>query len=330
MRGTNHLYMSMVIALPTYLFLFKLITSVAIRNSITLVMVGIIIGSLIPDLDTRGKSKIMRGNWRIVGYPLKYVVYEPLRRLLPKKTGHRQIFHSLRGCFYTTVVFSIITLPLILLGFFFMWYIWIGIPIGFLLHLAEDSFTYTGVKWFYPRNYTLRNVTPTNSAGEIYLVGISFIVFGSLTSIAYFLFPASEVMLLLTIGLTILLLVILHRVNPSINERAIERYTLEELVTSYIEDVGGKRIKKSEPVPVLQIENHGEYIVPILRLSTKWGLARDWNNKYTQVEASDLDEGVVLELRTYEGEKEKRTYTYYKVTNGTFYAFLQRYKKQEG
>jgi len=266
----------------------------------------------------------MHGWWKPFGLFGKHAFYRPLRKLLGEKAGHRRILHSLIGCLFTSLFFALISLVLYLVGVFFMWYVWIGIPIGFLLHLAEDSFTYSGVKWFYPRTKVISSTTVNTTGSEWFLVGIWFVVFGTMTVIVYFLVPLSLITLLLTVGVTTVLLVILHRINPRISEIGNRRYSLEELVEFYIEDVGGKRIKDREPYgPVLQIGSDEEHILPIIGVGGRYPLHYDWENEYSYVEASSLEEDDVIEMRTYKGKKERRVY--YVVMDGTFYAFLKRF-----
>ena len=332
MRGSTHLFMSIMIYMPTFIFLLKFDSE--FLYILSAVGLGIALGSLLPDLDAP-TSKIMYGRWRYIGRPSRYIVTKPLSKLLGRKLEHRGILHSLRGLLYTSIIFAIVFLVPYIISVYFtspiflIWYIWIGILVGFLLHLAEDSFTYYGVKWFYPRDKRLTGTIATNDGSEYYLLKISIVVFGVWPPILFYLLPASLIMVYLSVGITIVLLPILHRMNRRISDSENSRYPLWKLVELYIEDVGGERIKPREiHGPLLKLEYSGEppkkpHIVPILDLSTKFGLERDWNKKYTVVTTSGLKEDVVLEMRTYEEKKEKRVY--YIVQDGTFHAFLKRY-----
>jgi membrane-bound metal-dependent hydrolase YbcI (DUF457 family) len=324
MRGESHMAISMFVYLPTFFFLLKLYPSRAVLNNLSALAAGIMLGSLLPDLDAPD-SKIMHGWWRPFGLFYKYAFFKPLARLFGQE--HRGIMHSVLGCLFTTLFIALISLVLYPV-IFFIWYIWIGIPIGFLLHLAEDSFTVSGVRWFFSRGEPIRSTTITNSGGEYLLVGFAFIVFGSLTLLGYLLLPASTIAVFLISGVSIGSLVILHRINPRISEIAARRYSLERLVEIYVENQGGKRIKPTAPsgnslqIEIDENQPKKPYIVKILDVGGRFGLDRDWQNAYSRVEASSLDEGDIVEMRTYEGKKENRIY--YIVQNGVFRAFLKR------
>ena len=336
MRGSTHLIMSLIISLPTYFFLHKLSTLVAWSNHLNVVPLGIMLGSLLPDLDA-STSKIMHGWWRPFGLFDKIAFYRPLKRLLRYRkskidSGHRKILHSLIGCLLISSFFAIISLALYVLfaGALIIWFFWIGIPIGIILHLAEDSFTYSGVKWFYPNKKKISSTTLTSGAGEYLLLSYSFILFGSWTSFAYFMLPPSIITALIVLGVSVLFLLGLHKANPKISERGDRRYSTGDLVEFYIEDVGGKRIKPREPSgPILKLEYSGEqlknpYMVQIFGPSIEHGLDRNnFSKVYSKLTTDLLKEGDIVEMRTYEGEKEKRVY--FIVQDGIFIAYLKRY-----
>jgi len=317
MRGESHLAMSMLISLPTFVFLLKLDPSVEFLRNISATFAGIILGSLLPDLDAPD-SKIMYEWWKPFGLFGKYALNKPLEKLFGDE--HRGILHSVFGCLFTSLVFALISFALYP-TVFFIWYIWFGIPIGFMLHLAEDSFTISGVRWFFPFGEPIQSTTITGSGREYILHPIMFMVYGSLAALAYFLLPASTIMLLLVIGITFALLVIFRRMNPRIGDIGDRYYSLERLVEFYIEEIGGKRIKPRKPSGlVLKIESEKEHIVQIVKVGGRYPL--HWGKKYSAVAASGLEEGNIVEMRTYEGNKEKLVY--YIVQDGTFYAFLER------
>ncbi|HHQ4326857.1 TPA: metal-dependent hydrolase [Clostridium perfringens] len=114
----THLTTSAAIAIPT----------LAAVNELSVVTVlGVAIGSLLPDIDTP-KSFVGR---RL--YPIAYIIN--------KTFGHRGVIHSL--------------LPIILIGGLAIFFksLFIGaIAFGFFLHLVEDTFSRKGIKWFAPIN----------------------------------------------------------------------------------------------------------------------------------------------------------------------------------
>ena len=99
---------------------------------------GIIIGSLLPDIDKRGS------------YISKFIPIVP--GILEHKFGHRGAVHSLAA----TGVIGIITIILALLRVLGIIHTYIpaivlfGITIGFFLHLCEDGLSVSGIRWFAP------------------------------------------------------------------------------------------------------------------------------------------------------------------------------------
>ena len=205
---------------------------------------GILTGSLLPDLDA-SNAKVMHGWWSPIGLIGKYLFYKPLARILHWRSGlfideHRGFLHSLVGWFLASLFFTVISIilyPII----WFVWYFWIGIPIGFLLHLTEDSFTSSGVRWFFPKGEPIRSTTRTHSGREYSLNLVSGFVFCILTLIVHYLLPSSTT-LLLTIGVTLVLLILLHRLNPRISSLGDRMYSIRRLVEFYVEDREGKKV----------------------------------------------------------------------------------------
>ncbi len=327
MRGSTHTTMSIIIFLPTFFFLHKFSTLVVWSNHLNVVLLGIVLGSLLPDLDAHD-SKIMHGMWRPFGFLGKNIFYRPLRRLLGHKLGHRKILHSLIGCLLISSFFAIISLALYALfaGALIIWYFWIGIPIGIILHLAEDSFTHSGVIWFYPRGNPISSTTITSGGGEYLLVFYSFILFGSWTSIAYYLLAPSIITALIVIGVSVLLLIGLHRANPRISKRSDSRYSTRDLVEFYLDDVGGKRIKPMDPYgTTLKIEDNfdptqKQYVVWIPKVGGVPPLKRKGFAPF--LDSSTMEEGDIVEMQFFENNKKKRIY--FIVEDGTFKAFYKR------
>jgi hypothetical protein len=220
---------------------------------------------------------------------------------------------------YAIALIAQVALPVI-------WFFWIGIPIGFILHLAEDSFTYHGVKWFYPNDKTIQGTIATNSGGEYYLLKVSMVVFGVWPPILFYFLPPSLIMVYLSVGFIIVLLPILHRMNRRISVIGNRRYPLWKLVELYIEDVGGEIIKDREPHGnILTLEysvnrDEKQYIAQITGVDCKYVLCRKW--LISPVECSVEEDGDILEMQIYENQKKKRVY--YIVQHGIFYTFLKR------
>ena len=210
----------------------------------------------------------------------------------------------------------------------FVWHIWVGISIGFLLHLAEDSFTMSGVRWFFPKGECLRSTTRTHSGREYFLLFMFFIVFGSLTVFAYYLLPSSTITLLLTIGVTLVSLVLLHRLNPKISRLGDRMYSTKRLVEISVENQGGKKVASSELcVSTLKITasvdpSRKHYLAKITDVGGKWGFDRDWRSlQGSYIEASRLQEGDIIEMQTFEENRKMRLY--FIVQNGKFCPFMK-------
>jgi len=330
MRGESHVIMSVLISFPTFFVLYNWSPSVQYSNSIILIMMGIFMGSLLPDLDA-SDSKIMHGWWRPIGFISKYLFYKPLAKILHWKSDtfkdeHRGFLHSLIGWFFTSLFFAGVSIVLFLIVWY-IWYIWVGISVGFLLHLAEDSFTRSGVRWFFPKGGRIRSTTRTHSGSEYILWPIFVIVFGSLTVFVYYLVPSSIITVLLTIGTTLSLLALLHKLNPKISSFGDRKYTLRSLVEFYVEDRGGKKVDQNEPcVPSLKITtsknpSRKHYLARITDVGVgKFPLERDWQDSY--IDASGLREGDIIEMQT--SEDNRKTRIYFIVQDGKFCSFMKQ------
>lgn len=102
------------------------------------ILVGVIIGSMLPDIDKKGS------------HISKFVPILP--GILEKKYGHRGAVHSLAA----TGIIGLITIILAFLSVLGIINTYIpaivlfGITIGFFLHLCEDGLSVSGIKWFAP------------------------------------------------------------------------------------------------------------------------------------------------------------------------------------
>jgi len=301
-------------------------------------MMGVMVGSLLPDVDA-SDSKIMHGTWKPIGFVGKYLFYKPMVRLLGKQTDtfrdeHRGILHSLLGCLMASAFFAVPT------AIFFVvltrlvemetaipvWYIWMGVPIGFMLHLAEDSFTRSGVRWFFPQGEPTRSTTRTfRSSGSEFLLLLIFVAtFGTLTLIVNYL-PVSLVTLLASLGATPVLLILLHRINPRISELG-DKWYLRGMVEDYLAGRGGLKTDPSEPrTPVVRVESDSgavkpPYVARITDVGGKYGLERKFFAP-PYAEANRMRRGNVVEVRTRDPLGSNRVY--YVVRNGLFCPFAK-------
>lgn len=188
---------SILIVLPTWMALYRLLQVDVVF--LVYILGGVMLGSLLPDVDA-SDAKIMHGSWRVIGLFGKYAFYRPMSYLLQMKSDdfrdtHRGYLHSLIGCVIATIYFAIPVGILFVLFYLvwavplgqsmFLWFAWLGIPVGFLLHPVEDSFTKSGVRWFFPRGKAYSSSTSTGKASERSLVSAFFLAFGLLTVWAY-------------------------------------------------------------------------------------------------------------------------------------------------
>ncbi len=189
------------------------------------------LGSLLPDVDA-SDAKVLHGYWKPIGLFGKYLFYKPMTWILRTRSDafrdeHRGYLHSLLGCFLAIIFFAIpIAIIFVVSTYIWLvpldtsilvWYAWIGLPFGFLMHLVEDSFTKSGVRWVFPRGKTYSSHTSTGKKSEYNLLSAFFITYGVFTVIVWML-PASFTTLFGAIVGTVVLLVILYTVNPIISK----------------------------------------------------------------------------------------------------------------
>ncbi|MDF1537826.1 MAG: metal-dependent hydrolase [Candidatus Thorarchaeota archaeon] len=173
----------------------------------------------------------MHGSWKPIGLFGKYLFYKPMTWLLGKKSDafheeHRGYLHSLIGCFLASLFFAIpIAIIFIITAFVLMssldltiliWYLWLGLPFGFLMHLAEDSFTKSGVRWFFPRGRAYSGQTSTGRKSEYNLLTTFLILFGLFSVFVWIQIATIELLIISIVG-SIVLLGILYGINPIIS-----------------------------------------------------------------------------------------------------------------
>ena len=229
MRGESHLIASFMISLPTIMALFKMAPD-TMTEVIGYILGGVLLGCLLPDVDA-SDAKVMHGYWRPIGLFGKYMFYKPMTWILRTRSDayrekHRGYLHSLIGCFLATIFFAIpiaiiflhstYVLLLPLETTIWVWYVWIGLPFGFLMHLVEDSFTKSGVRWIFPSGRTYSSQTTTGKKSEYNLLSAFIVTYGILTVIVYMAPPSFLVLFGAILG-TLALLGTLYAANPIIS-----------------------------------------------------------------------------------------------------------------
>ena len=229
MRGESHLTASFMISLPTIMALFNMAPD-TMTNVMGYLLGGVLLGCLLPDVDA-SDAKVMHGYWRPIGLFGKYMFYKPMTWILRTRSDayrekHRGYLHSLIGCFLATIFFAIPIAIIFLHSTFvllhplettiWVWIVWIGLPFGFLMHLVEDSFTKSGVRWNFPSGRTYSSQTTTGKKSEYNLLSAFIVIFGILTVIVYMATPSFIVLLGAILG-SLILLGALYAANPIIS-----------------------------------------------------------------------------------------------------------------
>lgn len=334
MRGESHLSISVLMSMPTWYILYKLSPLAMQNNGFLVIIIGIAVGSLLPDIDA-SDAKIMHGSWSPIGRFTKKFFYKPLTKTDIFEDKHRGFLHSLLGCvliftFFAPIVVALSVIiwllnPLLYFLSWLLWWFWIGIPIGFLLHLAEDSFTMSGVRWFFPRGEATLSTTRTFRGSEYLLVTVFWAVAAVLIQVVYFL-PSSTMAILTTLGVTLVLFAFLHRINPRISKLG-DKLFLRLQVEEYVVNRGGIKASSSAPcIPIIKVEDDEvvpmePYIAKITNVGGEYVLERVFLKTHF-VEAANMKNRSVVEVRTFENIGERRLY--YVVKNGLFCLFADR------
>ena len=134
------------------------------------VLISASIGALLPDADSGGKSKLYY-KYKLVYY-LMIPIYEIIVLLFNNQKikeklrvgysvgkKHRGILHSPVGAFLSsfvlTIIFCIIYIPTFIylnsnVDFLIIVLVFLGLVLGQIMHLVEDSFTVSGINWLFP------------------------------------------------------------------------------------------------------------------------------------------------------------------------------------
>lgn len=231
MLGKDHINISLAIV---FVFVVPLIFLSVIDVLYPLVFVMfVIIGSLVPDTDCKGKATIYYRfpiiDWfmrKVIGKPIIFVFNHLISKKKIKvehdvKDEHRGIIHSPIGVLISSLMLMI---PIIIVGLFFNLFnifvilmIFFGLLFGQILHLFEDSCTISGINWLFPfgtrelkgKIYTFsrdperKDIRPTLYAGMFYVLSIGLALLYSFDMIkinlflTYFLIVIIEVLLLI-------------------------------------------------------------------------------------------------------------------------------------
>ncbi len=172
MLGHQHFALSTATAL---LVLIPFLPEYRIR--IGFVLVGVAIGSLIPDIDSKGTA-IFSGNINELdgyisrvfayllspfmpafGYFTRYFIYKPAVKLLNVASDeyrfeekHRGFTHSLMGVVVFVLCTGLALYPVFLYfgSMSLLIYLMAGYTAGAVLHMVQDSLTRSGIKWNQP------------------------------------------------------------------------------------------------------------------------------------------------------------------------------------
>lgn len=162
MLGRQHFAISTAFILPFIVpFLFESETDFVLV-AVFIVFVGI--GSLLPDSDSAGHASIYYKHRFIDSLMTLLVIRTTIAFLslfISKENisdKHRGIMHTPVGVFVGSFVLSfildvLVTVVFLIIGYFNWWillFVFLGLIIGQLLHLIEDSCTVTGIDWGSP------------------------------------------------------------------------------------------------------------------------------------------------------------------------------------
>ncbi|MFQ3308414.1 MAG: inner membrane protein [Candidatus Nanohaloarchaea archaeon] len=174
MLGRQHLMLSVSTASVMIIPLIE-----KLDGFLTLITVGVVIGSLIPDVDASDATvfhKNVKGlpgrtgqvvNMTIApilpffGYSTKYLIYKPAVTLFKMflrgysfRDGHRTFSHSFLGVFIMTAATGLyLAPPLIYIGLMSLPHLaafLAGYFFGALMHMLQDSCTKSGIAWNAP------------------------------------------------------------------------------------------------------------------------------------------------------------------------------------
>jgi hypothetical protein len=224
MRGEAHEFISLAIVLP---FIYSLMSADLIHSlHILLILVGVGIGSLVPDVDATD-GRIMHGKYKWIGRFFKYIIYKPMA-FLTKEYGHRKVMHSIRGMIYSIILCGIVVAAI---SFLVSWKFdisfnlyftitvlsfFVGYSVGYMLHLFEDTHTVSGIRWF-KNGRTWKGPVRTGTNGE-WIVAAIYMVLGLVClGVVVFLDHLILGPILLLMGVIVILIVVFKAANRIFN-----------------------------------------------------------------------------------------------------------------
>ena len=177
MRGIFHLTLSTLIGLLIFWPFLAFSQNGFLPSFLSLLLIITIMwGSLVPDIDTTGHSMIFY-DYPYVASFFRYAIYKPLTFVF-KENKHRGFMHSLEGALLTDLLFSgyiilgilgLFSIDLLIptfttslfnsfasiekmkIDFFYivaaLIIVNLGLFTGIVLHLFEDSLTVSGINW---------------------------------------------------------------------------------------------------------------------------------------------------------------------------------------
>ncbi len=177
MTAKNHVVTTITVVLIPIIFNPSMLSYLSVDN-FALILSGVIFGSLLPDIDEPNSY---------IGRKVAF-----FSEIANSSVGHRTITHNL----FVWILFG-------LYGYYFLNYFIIGMSIGAMLHILEDSATNSGVKWALKPLYTGFAILPkrfrfnTNGKFEnyVYTPIITVIVVGEIALLLMDLFGFVDVSL---------------------------------------------------------------------------------------------------------------------------------------
>jgi len=166
MKGRQHIQISIMTGLI-------LVSPFILTESVSsvLLLVGIFLGSLLPDSDASDRTARHKESVLFAFDAInERLIYPIILRIFHEKKRHRGILHTIIGVLIFSSILTVITgltFLIFKIPFDFLM-IGIGLIIGGLLHLMEDCCTLSGVNPFYPKykKYIFKGTLSTNNVNE--------------------------------------------------------------------------------------------------------------------------------------------------------------------
>lgn len=165
MLGRSHLSLSIA---TIFSFIVPLLFIASLNSYLSFAiafLISIAIGSLLPDSDCGGKSKLYYDfkiiyyimtpiNWAVVNLFKLSRVKHRLNLQHEVEHEHRGIMHSPVGVFISSLLLTLVLIVFVLVlqsfNVLFIFLVFMGLVFGQFLHLLEDSCTISGINWKFP------------------------------------------------------------------------------------------------------------------------------------------------------------------------------------